>query len=114
MSATPSPPPCGGVAMWGPRKDSQPVPGGAWLPGTSSRAEGGLGARRRVEPTILGCQERPKAEDLGHEDADGDEELGHHAQGPPQVLGGQLPYVHGDDVGRQTWEEGETETGSGN
>lgn len=42
------------------------------------------------------------AQHLRAKDADRDEELRYDAQGPPQVLGGQFPQVHGHHVGRQT------------
>lgn len=60
------------------------------------------GRRRRPELTFFVGKESPKTKDLGHEDANGDEELGHHPQGPPQVLRGQLPQVHGDNIGGET------------
>lgn len=81
----------GGQGRWGPVRTASHLERKDQNTETSSRAEGGLGARRRPALTFLICKEIPKAEDLGHEDPDGDEELGHHSQGPSQVLRGQLP-----------------------
>lgn len=68
----------------------------------------------RPDLTFLVGQEAPETEDLSHEDANGDEELRDHPEGSPQVFGGQLPQVHRDNVGRQTWQGIEAKTPSGN
>lgn len=81
---------------------------------TSSRSRGRAGVWTRPGLTFFVCEEAPKAENLSHEDADGDEDLRDHPEGPPQVLGGQLPQVHGDNIGRQAWQGIEVKTPSGN